>query len=451
MSKEEIDLLITNGRILSENRELKGSIAIKNGEIKEVNSHKEVNSKYESIEELNAKGKIVMPGLIDGHAHNAQIMLRGSFSDKLLSLPPIWLNYLIPYESFLDPRDIEKCSLLTQLGMIKSGITSFVEAGGPCPREIAKVTIKSGLRGVISKSTIDVNSDTPMYQGTDDIVKEYEDLLKEWNGRAGNRVKVWISMRQVMLNSIDLYNELYGLADKYKTQITMHLAESRTEVSYCLEKFGKRPVEFMYDNNLLNEKVLASHMIFINDKEVIMLRKSNANIVWCPMVDAYVMGPSRVNEMREMGINIIFGSDGGAWNNLDLFEQGRQGRVSVKMLTNSLYHDKTGLDYKYTFKMLTSNGEKVLNERIGKIEEGYKADLIILDPKQNLVPMNDPIYTVVNMANSSNVDSMIVDGKLIMENKEVKTLDEDKILNESRGLEIKLKDKINDLKRNLTS
>ncbi len=439
-------MLVLDGRIISKNKSFRGALAVRDGDIIEIGPSKEIKNRYKAKKTIEAEGKIVMPGLVDGHVHNAQIMLRGSFSDKLLTLPPIWLNYLIPYESFLKPEDVKKCSLLTQLGLIKSGITSFVEAGGPYPDKIAEATAQSGLRGGISKSTIDVEPDTPMYQETDEIVEDYRELIENWDGKSDGKIKVWISLREIMLNSIELYEKLFRLSEKHDCQITMHLAESRTEVDYSLEKFGKRPVELIYEKNFLNERVLASHMIFVGDSEMEMLRKSGANVVWCPEVDAQLMGPPRVNDMLERNVNVIFGTDGGAWNRLDLFEQGRQGRSSVKMLNNSLYHDKSGLKYHQAFEMLTNNGSSVLKEPVGRIEEGYKADLIILDPKHNLVPSYDPTYTVVNMADSSNVETVIVDGKILMEEKEIKTLNEERIIGESKDLEEKLEDKIEDLK-----
>lgn len=446
---KDADLIVLNGSIISESRTFKGALAIRNGEIVEIGSSKDIKRCYDSKKEIDATGKLVMPGLTDGHTHNVQVMLRGSFTDRLLSLPPIWLNYLIPYESFLDPEDVKKCSLLTQLSLIKSGTTSFIEAGGPHPHKIAEATEKSGLRGCISKSTIDVGSDIPMYQETDEIVDDYRKLIESWDGKSNGRIKVWISLREVMLNSLKLFDKLYSFSEKYGSGITLHLAESRAEVDYCLENFGKRPVELVYDNEYLTENVLAAHMIFVNVKEMKMLKESGAHVVWCPEVDAYVMGPSKANEMVERDVNVIFGTDGGSWNNLDLFEQGRHGITSVKMMSNALYHDKAGLKYENAFEMLTSNAENILNEPIGRIKENYKADIVILNPNDNLVPSYDAIYTIVNMASSKNVDTVIVDGEILMEEGKVRTLNEEKIIKEARELEEDIKEKIDDLKDEL--
>lgn len=445
--KDEIDILIKNGMIISNEEELKDhSIAVKNGKILEVDTNRKIERKYKPKKTIDASGKIVMPGIIDGHIHNAQIMLRGSISDKLISLPPIWMNYLIPFEEKLSYEQVKTSSLFSMLNMIKSGITSFVEAGGPKPNKIAEATEKTGMRGIITKSTIDTDPEIPMYQETQEIINEYEDLLERWNG-VDDRIKVWPSLREIMLNSLDLYDGLFDLANKYDTKITMHLAESRTEVDYTLEKYGKRPVELMYDKGYLDDNVIASHMIFVNDKEMNMIDESNSSIVWCPSVDAMVMGPSRVNLMLERGNSVVFGSDGGEWNNLDLFEQSRQGRITAKLQSNSLYHEKTSLNTNRTFKMLTKFSENIIGEPVGKIEENYKADIIILDPKTNLIPRYNKINTVINMANSDNVETTIINGNIIMENNEIKKFNENKVIEDAKKLQKDLKGDIQELKK----
>jgi len=452
MNAEHVDLSISGGVILtvSEGRIIqKGELAINGNRIIDIGPKNKLEKKYTAEKKIDASGKIIMPGLIDGHTHNAQIMLRGGFNDELTALPPIWMNLLIPYEKRLSDKQVKTASLLSSLNMIKSGTTSFVEAGGPKPNAIAEASLKSGMRSVITRSTIDIAPSIPMYEETDAIVNDYEKLIKKWHGMDHDRLKVWISMREVMLDSMELYEKLSHLADQYNTGVTMHLAEDRVEVDFCLENFGKRPIELMYEKGFLSKKLLAAHMIFINDKEAKMLEKTGTNICWCPYVDAYLMGPSRANDLLARGINVVLGSDGGAWGNMDLFEQARHGRVSSKIVSNSLYHDKIGVSSSDTIKMLTSFGGKALRESIGELKKGYKADILILDPNPNLIPNYDLEYSLVNMASSRNVDTVIIDGKIVMENRKIVTLDEDQILQESTELALELENQIEELKNAL--
>jgi 5-methylthioadenosine/S-adenosylhomocysteine deaminase len=449
---ERVDLLISGGTILTVSdlgTIRNGALAINGDRIVDVGSRDEIKEKYKPEDEIDASDKIVMPGLIDGHMHNAQIMLRGGFNDEIANLPPIWLHFLIPYENYLSYEQIKKASLLSSLNMIKSGTTCFVEAGGPKPDAIAEASLESGIRAMITRSNIDLDSSLPMYEETNDIVKDYERLIKRWHGVDNGRLKVWVSMREVMLDSHELYEKLFRLSEDYNTRVTMHLAEDRTEVDFCLKEFGKRPVELMYEKGFLSEKVLASHMVFLNDKEAKILEKTGASVCWCPYVDAYLMGPSRANDLLARGVNVIFGSDGGAWSNLDLFEQARYGRVSSKILSNSLYHDKTGLTSNEVIKMLTAYGGKALGEPIGKLKKGYKADVLILEAESNLTPSYDVEYTLVNMASSKNVDTVVINGNIVMKNKQVITLNEEEVIRDARKLAYEIESKIEELKGTL--
>lgn len=446
---EPVDLLISGGTILTVSdlgTIRNGALAINGCKIVDVGARDEIKKKYKPKEEIDASDKIVMPGLIDGHMHNAQIMLRGGFDDEIASLPPIWLHFLIPYENYLSYEQIKRASRLSLLNMIKSGTTCFVEAGGPKPDAIAEASLESGIRAIITRSTIDLDPSLPMYEQTDDIVSDYERLIKRWHGVDNGRLKVWVSLREIMLDSVELYEKLFRLSEQYNTRVTMHLAEDRTEVDFCLKKFGKRPVELMYEKGFLSDKVLASHMVFLNDKEAKILETAGASVCWCPYVDAYLMGPSRANDLLARGVNVIFGSDGGAWDNLDLFEQARYGRISSKILSNSLYHDKTGLSSSDVIKMLTAYGGKALGEPIGMLKKGYKADVLILDVDSNLIPSYDVEYALVNMASSKNVDTVVINGKIVMKNKQVITLNEEEIIRDAKRLAHEIVDKIEELK-----
>lgn len=448
--KQDADILIKGGTVVTPGVEERSDtgIVLNNGEIAKVAPTSHLESNYAPQKEIDATQKIIIPGLVDGHIHNSQIMLRGSINDKLVSLPPVWLNFLIPFEEQLTKDQVRISSLFSLINMIKSGVTTFIEAGGPHPDEIAEAAIESGLRGVITKSTIDTDPDIPMYQKTDEIVEEYEGLIQRWHGKR-DRIQIWPSLREIMLNSFDLFEELFDLRQRYNTRITMHLAESRTEVDYCLEKFGKRPVKLMYDKGYLDNKVLASHMIFINDKEVGLVAESDVKVVWCPTVDAMVMGPSRAGELLARGVKVLLGSDGGEWNNLDLLEQARQARTSSKLVANSRYHDKVGIDVNQTLKMLTQFGENAVGKPIGRIEEGYKADIVILNPETNIIPRYDAKVSIINMARACNVETTIVNGEILMENNELKSLDESTIMKKTNRLVDSLEDTISTLKSDL--
>lgn len=449
---ENIDILITGGMVLLPGAKLREGrgIAVKGTEIVDVASNSALREKYRPDQTIDAADRVILPGLIDGHVHNAQIPLRGAISDEMTTLPPVWLNFLIPFEDELTKEQVRISSLFSNLNAIKSGVTTFVEAGGPYPEEIAKAGLESGLRAVITKSTVDTDPGIPTYQETREVLDEYECLIQEWGQREG-RISIWPSFREIMLNSPDLIGGLFELKEKYDTGVTAHLAESRTEVDYCLEHYGKRPVEFFHDGGFLDEKVLVAHAIFVNDRELEILQDTGTNVTWCPSVDAELMGPSRAGEMLQRGVNVVFGSDGGAWNNMDLFEQARIGRASISQLNNSLYHEKRGIGVSSAIKMLTANGATVLDDQIGQLKAGNKADIIVLDSATNLVPRNETLDGLVNMVSAHNVKTTIVDGEVLMEENEVVSLDEEALTEVMNSLSRDLRDKIRKLKEDLFS
>jgi len=431
VAREEVDLIVSGGTLLTVDEKrrviLDGALAVRDGRILEVGERGRVESRYDAAEVLDARGKLVLPGFIDLHVHNAQSLLRGWIDDRLTALPPIWLSMLIPFEAHLEPRHVEAASWISMLGMLRSGTTCFVEAGAPWPEAVAGVAEKIGLRAIITRSNIDLSEDIPMYLETSETVRENLRLFERWDGRG--RVRVWFSLRELMLDTMELYEEFRRLAEERDTYITMHLAEDRVEVDYALEKYGVRPVELMYRRGFLSPRVLASHMIYLNSRELRMLRGSGASVAWCPYVDARVMSFPRVDEMLAAGVNLGLGSDGGAWCNLDLLEQARIGRAVVKTLSNASYYDKTCLDSWEALEMITRRGGAAVHQPIGMLKPGYLADLIAIRLRApHLLPLSNPVETLINSARGSDVEDVVVGGEVLMRGGEVLKVDEEGVL-----------------------
>jgi len=451
--KERVDLILSNGILVTLSDKgviYEGSIAIKDNKIIAVGKKDDIESRYYADEVINLKGKIVLPGFIDLHVHNAQILLRGSFTDKLTALPPVWLNYLIPFEANLKPDQVKIASLLSIINMIKNGTTCFVEAGGPYPDKIAEAVEETGIRGIVTRSNIDLDPDIPMYMDTDNLIKENLRLFETWHGKGNGRVEIWFSLREVMLDTLELFEKFTELAKEKNTYITMHLAEDRVEVDFTLEKYGKRPVELMYEKGYLNNRVLAVHMIFLDSKEAIMVTKSGASIAWCPYVDSYLMGFSKAIDLLELGVPVGLGSDGGAWCNMDLLEQGRIARTAAKLLSNIMAHDKTALPAQTVLEMLTKNAAKAIHkhDELGKLKEGYLADLIVLNiNKSHMIPHYSIEEVIVNMARGGDVETVIVDGKIVMKDKRILTVDEEKIVIKALELSEYLEPLLKDLRK----
>ncbi|OYT50842.1 MAG: hypothetical protein B6U76_12050, partial [Desulfurococcales archaeon ex4484_217_2] len=235
MSKEIVDLMLKAKYISTMNakREIieNGAVVIKEDKIVDVGKAEEIEKKYRGERVLDYGRAAILPGLIDAHMHNAQILLRGAITDYEISIPPVWLRYLIPYESLLKPEDVKLIATLTQLNMIEHGITTFLEAGGPYPEKIAEAVVETGVRGIVTPSTVNMgNVPKTMKMSAENAIKRTVSLIENWHGKANGRVRVWFSLRQMILCTQELYFKFKELARKYNVGITTHVSEAHVEV-----------------------------------------------------------------------------------------------------------------------------------------------------------------------------------------------------------------------------
>lgn len=450
MSRELVDLIIRAKYVFTMNarRDIirDGAIAISQGKIVSVGRRSEVDEKYRGEEVLDYGKAAALPGFIDTHIHNAQTLLRGAITDYEISIPPVWLRYLIPYESLLKPEDVKLISTLTQLNMIEHGITAFLEAGGPYPDKIAEATVETGIRGIVTMSTVDMG-DVPerMKMSTEEAIRKTVSLIENWHGKADGRIKVWFSLRQMVLCTQELYLKFIELAKKYNVGITTHVSEAHMEVEYSLERFRKRPIERLYEIGFLRNNVVLAHAAFLTSKEVKLIAETGANISYCPSIDHMLMPPPRIPEMLAAGVNVALGSDGGFKTGIDILGEARLASIIIKQHYGFPFHDRTGVPAEKFLEMATINGAKALmwDSEIGSLEKGKKADIIIIDlSKPHTIPVNDPTTTILYTANAGDVITTIVNGKILMENKKLTYKNVEKLLEKAENKAVELIEKI---------
>jgi 5-methylthioadenosine/S-adenosylhomocysteine deaminase len=275
--KEKVDLLVKDGIIVTMDGKRRvidnGAVAIKGNKIVAVANSEEVQNKYSADETINAKGMAVMPGLIDTHTHNLQIFLRGRTWGAPLKIPG-WLSLLIPFESALTKEEAYLSGLLSCINMIKVGTTGHIDHGGQFNAfEVGRAMEKTGVRAILSRSTIDMGAPDYFSTSTEDAIKENVKLVEKWNGVAGGRIRAWFSLRQIMVCTDELWVKFSELASKYKTGIQTHLSEGMYEVDWAYNHWGKRPVEHYYETGFLQKNVLIAHAMYLTDKEVKMLKE----------------------------------------------------------------------------------------------------------------------------------------------------------------------------------
>ena len=398
-----------------------GALAIKNGKLVFVGKSASATT-IDAETEIKAKGKVVMPGLINCHTHVPMTFFRGIAEDQLLDT---WLKKSIwPLEAKLKPEDVYVGALLGCLEMIKSGTTCFADMYFH-EDMVAKATEKSRLRGVLAQGIFEAGNKVL----GEKMLAESVDFAKRFNGYANDRVRTMLGPHATYTCSSDLLKKISKKASELNAGVHLHLAESKAMFWGFEKKYGFSEVEFLDQIGLLKNHVLAAHCINVSRKDIHILSKCSVNVVHVPVANMKLgLGAAKIKDLTDLGVNVSLGTDGPASNNsLDMFETMKIAALLQKLT----YQNPTVMSAYEVLKMATINGAKALDlgESIGSLEVGKKADIVLIDlSKPHLKPLHNIYANVVYSVRGSDVDTVIVDGKILMENREVKTLDEQTVM-----------------------
>jgi len=426
MEKESIlikDAIILNPKPKAM-ESFKGDLLIENDKIAEITSSNQGSISKNNVDKIiNAENKILMPGLINTHTHISMNLFRGLADDLELDE---WLNnHIWPTEAGLNG---EYCYIGAQLAiaeMIKSGTTTFNDMYFYM-EDVAKAVEESGIRGCLSYGMIDFGDE----EKREKEIKENIKLIKNCHNTADGRIKVLFGPHAPFTASKELLEKTREKARKYKVGIHIHMNETKKEIEDVKEATGKRPFEYLDEINFLDTDVIAAHGVWLSKEEIDIIKKRDVKLSHNPCSNMKLAsGISPVYEMLKEKICIGIGTDGAASNNnLDIFEEMKF--VSLLQKVNTL--NPKALTSKETIQMATINGAKALNldSKIGSLDVGKKADIILIDKNTiNLTPTSDIISSnLVYAANGSNVNTTICNGKILMENNKLITLDENEII-----------------------
>ncbi len=369
---------------------------------------------------IDATDKIVMPGLVDFHYHTA---LGKGYSDHL----PLW-EYLqtcwYPMIRAIDPEEAYWAALASYSESIKCGVTAVndmyrqVEA-------LADAAEKIGIRAVLSNDVATDEHDL-------DTLADNARAFRAKNGAANGRVQVLVGIEWLPLASEELLRDARALANELGTGIHIHLNESLSEVEISKEMFGRRPTEVAYDCGILGPDCIAAHCVWLSDVEMALMRETHTHISHNPSSNAKLgNGVARLPEMLAAGLNVGLGHDAAECNNSrDMFEV---------MKFASLMHRAVRVDASLgqapdVVRMATKNGNRGLGIDAGELSPGKKADVILVDTQSQmftpLMPGNkDHVFShLVFAANGSCVETVIVDGQVVYEDREFTTIDEEEVL-----------------------
>lgn len=422
-----MSILIKNATIITQNSKretVHGDILIRNNRIERV--AKRINEKAESV--IDATGKLAMPGLINMHTHVSMTLFRGYGEGLPLDR---WLKEKIwPIEAKQVPADAYVAAQLAIIEMIRCGTTTFCDMCLLGAKEIGEAAEKTGIRAHISQGLFDLLPGRSL--------KSELRLMEKTAYPAGKLTSFGIAPHSVYTCSEELLVAAKRFAKKRKRKLHIHASETRKEVFDLQKKTGKRPFEYLDSLGMVDPDSIFVHAGWVTKKEINLAAKKKLNIVTCPTSNLKLAtgGICPVYEFDKAGANVCIGTDSAASNNsLNMFEAMKL----TALLAKHRYWKADIFSANRTLDSGTLNPAAALGINAGRIEKGALADLILLDPGPNMTPIHDPIANVVYAANPANVTDVIINGKLIMENRKLKTVDEASTLKKAEELAKEIK------------
>ncbi|MBQ3119439.1 MAG: amidohydrolase [Peptococcaceae bacterium] len=401
-----------------------GDILIENDIIKALGT---VNAQdAEGAQIIDGRRTVAMPGLVNTHTHAAMTLLR-SYADDMELMP--WLNDKIwPAEAKFVNEYIYWGSALAAVEMIQSGTTTFADMYDSM-HEVAKVTEESGLRANLARGCV-VFSD-PELKNIQKNVRLYENF----NNTADGRIKVWFAPHAPYTCPPEYVEKIVEAAKSCNAGIHVHLAETLDEQRQIAEGYGKTPTEYLNDLGVFELPTLAAHSVYLNDSDIAILKEHNVGIAHNPSSNLKLAsGIANIPKYLQAGLNVGIGTDGCSSNNtLNMFKE--MTICSFVQKVNAM--DPTVLPAEEILRLATFGGAKALrgDDEIGTLEVGKKADLILVDiDKPHFAPWNNPVSDLVYSAQGSDVKTTIVNGKLLMKDYEVLTLDVERIMAETERI-----------------
>ena len=431
MRTQKADLLLMNVDFLDENWErVRGrDIVIRDGVILEIRKHGDSETVYEANETVDGGEMLYLPGFIDSHMHTGQQLLRGRVLD---AMPMIWKRIMLPFESTLNEEKMRLSAELAALDMIRSGTCGFIDAGSYFMDKAAEVYETSGLRGALSVSTMDEEGLPASIAMTAEEAIEKTDLLFERFHGKGN-LKVFYSLRSLISCSEDLIERAAIRAREKGTTLQAHMNEYPGEITPFLSRFQKRPYEFLDAKGILGPWFLGAHSLLLSEEEKDLMCDRQVRICHCPFSNCGKAVPETPSLLRRQ-IPVGIGTDGAAhgglslWNEMRIFRSVMNVTCGVPLAEPAIMPAKTILD------MVTKGGAACLGEETGTIAVGKRADLIGIDLDAPHLWIHGVISnTLVESVSAEDVKNVIVGGRMLMKNREILTLDEEKIRREARA------------------
>jgi 5-methylthioadenosine/S-adenosylhomocysteine deaminase len=417
-----------------------GAVAVSDGVILAVGPAAQITAEYSAMETLDGENRIVMPGLINGHSHAAMTLFRGVADDLALM---DWLNnYIFPSEvQFVDSELVRIGTELACWEMIRGGTTTFVDMYY-YPETVAEVVDSCGMRALVSATVIDQRS--PDAESAADSIQKGIEFIGRWKNKNSRITPIFGPHSNYTLNAEQL-QAVRAAATKYGVGVSIHMSESPFELQYSKDTFGKTSVEFYESIGFLDGPTIAAHMIWPTAVEIPILVERKIGVIHNPTSNMKIAsGISPIVEMLQAGVRIGLGTDGAASNNdLDMWEEMRLAALLQKVDRMN----PTVMPASTVLGMATSGGAIAigLGDAVGSIEVGKRADIIqVAFDDVHHVPTYDVISHLVYVTDEQDIASVVVDGKVLMRNGEILTIDTERVTAEAKALALKIQAALNE-------
>jgi len=367
-------------------------------------------------EVLDAEGGLVMPGLVNAHTHAAMVLLRGYADDKPLDR---WLQEDVwPAEAAFEPADVRAGTELALAEMIRSGTTAFADMYFHVG-EVVEVVEQAGLRARLAHGIVTVGKEEA--DAREDLEEGLE-VAKRFDGAADGRIRTAYAPHSLTTVSEDYLAEFVPKAREAGIPLHFHANETRDEVEPIVAERGERPLAYADSLDMLRPEDFVAHGVHVDDEEVDLLAERGTSVVHCPASNMKLAsGMAPVEQLLDAGVGVAIGTDGAASNNdLDVFDELRDAAMIGKLAAD----DASAVPAEAVVRMATEGGNRALGFDGGRVEVGAPADLIVVDfSAPRLTPVHDYVSHLAYAASGSDVRHTVVDGTVLMRDRELETMD----------------------------
>lgn len=381
---------------------------------------------------IDAKGRFILPGMINAHTHMFQTFQRGLADDKPLRQ---WLfEEIYPFCEIMEEEDFHLAALIGCIENLKNGATSVIDqhyvhtSSHNADKTLEAMKI-SGIRGGYCRTFSNrLPGESPLNESPERIFSEMDRLCDTWHGSSNGRIKLLLGPLNPWGSSSDLISSCYEYADKKDLMMQIHTAETEDVVNRSLEEYGLRNVDFLNKIGALGKRTQLAHSVYLNEAEIQLVKDKGAMVIHNPVANMYLAsGVAPVPRFLELGVPVALGTDGpGSNNNQDMLEV-----LKTTPCLHKIHTLKPMIMYpEDVLRMATEGGSRALGRTdLGKIKVGYKADLLMVNWKSShIAPVHKANSALVYNVNGNDVDSVWVDGKLVVDEKKILSIDEAALL-----------------------